>query len=75
MAKVQKIEIKNRIRAMRFAQAEMTQQELAERVGVSRQTINAIEGEKYFPSLEVAFRIARVFGRPVEEVFECVVGR
>lgn len=48
----------------------MTQGELAKRIGVSRQTLNAIEGGKYAPSLEVAFRIARVFGREVGEVFE-----
>ncbi|MBP6773433.1 MAG: helix-turn-helix transcriptional regulator [Gemmatimonadaceae bacterium] len=48
----------------------MTQQELAERVGVTRQTVNAMEGNKYSPSLEVAFRIARVFGVPLEQVFQ-----
>ena len=48
----------------------MTQKELAERVGVTRQTVNAIEGSKYSPSLEVAFRIAEVFGVPLEEVFQ-----
>lgn len=61
--------IENCIRRLRFAHDEMTQQQLAERVGVTRQTINAIELGKYSPSLEVAFRIARVFGRPLEEVF------
>jgi putative transcriptional regulator len=50
----------------------MTQQALADRVGVSRQTINAIEAAKYSPSLEVAFRIARVFGKRLDEVFECL---
>jgi len=60
----------NQIRTLRFQQAEMTQQELADRVGVSRQTVNAIEGGKYSPSLEVAFQIARVFGRPLEDVFQ-----
>nr|WP_214654225.1 helix-turn-helix transcriptional regulator [Aquisphaera insulae] len=64
--------MRNQIRALRFAHAEMTQQELAERIGVSRQTVNAIEGGKYSPSLEVAFRIAQVFGKPLEEVFQCV---
>ncbi len=49
---------------------EMTQQALAERVGVTRQTIMAIEKGKYSPSLEVAFKIARVFGKPLEEVFQ-----
>jgi putative transcriptional regulator len=62
--------VRNRIRALRFEHAEMTQQELADRVGVTRQTVNAIEGAKYSPSLEVAFRIAEVFGVPLEEVFQ-----
>lgn len=61
--------LRNHIRTLRFAAGEMTQQELADRIGVSRQTLNAIEGEKYSPSLEVAFQIARVFGKPLEEVF------
>ena len=62
--------ITNEIRALRFHQGEMTQQELADRVGVTRQTINVIEGNKYSPSLEVAFRIAGVFGVPLERVFQ-----
>lgn len=62
--------IRNNIRRLRFDRAEMTQQELAEKVGVTRQTVIAIEGDKYSPSLEVAFRIARVFGLPLEEVFQ-----
>ena len=62
--------ITNEIRALRFHQGEMTQQELADRVGVTRQTINVIEGNKYSPSLEVAFRIARVLGVPLERVFQ-----
>lgn len=62
--------VTNRIRTLRFQQAEMTQQQLATQVGVTRQTINAIEAGKYSPSLEVAFRIARVFGKPLEEVFQ-----
>lgn len=62
--------IRNNIRALRFHAQEMTQQDLAARVGVSRQTLNAIEGAKYSPTLEVAFKIARVFGKPLEEVFE-----
>lgn len=70
-----KVVIHNFIRTRRFEAGEMTQQELADRVGVSRQTINAIEGGRYAPSLEVAFRIALVFGRPVEDVFRCVVGQ
>lgn len=48
----------------------MSQQELADRIGVSRQTVNAIEGNKYSPSLEVAFRIARVLDTPLERVFQ-----
>ncbi|HEY8519727.1 MAG TPA: helix-turn-helix transcriptional regulator [Gammaproteobacteria bacterium] len=64
-----KTAITNRIRRLRFEHGEMTQQELAERIGVTRQTVNAIELGKYSPSLEVAFRIARVFGVPLEEVF------
>ena len=64
--------IHNQIRALRFARGEMTQQQLADRVGVSRQTVNAIEGGKYFPSLEVAFQIARVLDKPLEEVFQYV---
>ncbi len=62
--------VRNRIRTLRFHQEEMTQQELAARIGVTRQTVNAIEGGKYSPSLEVAFRIARVFDKPLEEVFQ-----
>ena len=48
----------------------MTQQALADQIGVTRQTVNAIEGGKYSPSLEVAFRIAEVFNKPLEEVFQ-----
>ena len=62
--------VQNRIRRLRFDHGEMTQQVLADRVGVTRQTVNAIELGKYSPSLEVAFRIARVFGVPLEEVFQ-----
>ena len=54
--------VTNRIRALRFARGEMTQAELAERIGVTRQTVIAIEQGRYSPSLEMAFRIARVFG-------------
>jgi putative transcriptional regulator len=68
----EKLTISNTIRALRFAADEMTQQTLADRVGVSRQTINAIEAAKYSPSLDVAFRIARIFGRRLDEVFECL---
>lgn len=59
----------NDIRTLRFLASEMTQAELGERVGVTRQTIAAIEQGKYSPSLEVAFRIAQVFGKPLETVF------
>ncbi|MSR21025.1 MAG: transcriptional regulator [Gemmatimonadetes bacterium] len=62
--------ILNQIRRLRFDHQEMTQQELADSVGVTRQTINAIELGKYSPSLEVAFRIAAVFGVPLEQVFQ-----
>jgi putative transcriptional regulator len=62
--------ITNTIRKLRFEHGEMTQQELAERIGVTRQTVNAIELGKYSPSLEVAFRIAAVFGVPLEQVFQ-----
>ena len=62
--------ITNAIRVLRLDHREMTQQQLADRVGVTRQTVNAIEGNKYSPSLEVAFRIARVFGVPLERVFQ-----
>jgi putative transcriptional regulator len=61
--------ISNTIRTLRFMAGEMTQAELGQRVGVTRQTIAAIEQGKYSPSLEVAFRIAQVFGKPLEEVF------
>ena len=61
--------ISNTIRRLRFERNEMTQQDLAERVGVTRQTINAIEAGKYSPSLEVAFRIAGALGVRLEDVF------
>ena len=61
--------ITNEIRRLRFEHNEMTQKELAEKVGVTRQTIVAIEKAKYSPSLELAFLIARAFGKPLEEVF------
>jgi putative transcriptional regulator len=63
------VPITNTIRKLRFERGEMTQQDLAERVGVTRQTINAIEAGKYSPSLEVAFRIAAAFGVKLEDVF------
>jgi putative transcriptional regulator len=62
--------IENAIRRLRFEHGEMTQQALAERVGVTRQTINAIELGKYAPSLDVAFRIAAAFAVPLETVFQ-----
>ena len=64
-----KTPISNNIRKLRFFHNEMTQKELAEKVGVTRQTIVAIENAKYSPSLELAFRIAHVFNSPLEEVF------
>jgi putative transcriptional regulator len=65
-----RLPIKNKIRELRFFADEMTQQELAELVGVTRQTIMAVEKSKYSPSLEVAFKIAEVFGQSIEEVFQ-----
>ena len=65
-----KIKITNSIRRLRFFAEEMTQQQLAEKAGVSRQTIIAIEAGKYSPSLDLAFRIAHAFGVKLEEVFE-----
>ena len=62
--------IQNNIRRLRFDHKVMTQQELADRIGVTRQTVNAIELNKYSPSLEVAFRIAEVFGVPLDQVFQ-----
>jgi putative transcriptional regulator len=64
-----KSRITNQIRKLRFMNGEMTQQALAKQVGVTRQTIIALEQEKYVPSLDLAFRIARAFGAPLEEVF------
>ncbi len=65
-----KAEITNRIRRLRFDHDEMTQQELANRVGCTRQTIVLLEHGRYAPSLALAFRIARTFGKTVDEVFE-----
>jgi putative transcriptional regulator len=62
--------IANLIRRLRFERNEMTQEELAKRVGCTRQTIIALEQGKYVPSIELAFRIARAFGVPLEEVFQ-----
>ncbi len=62
-------EITNNIRTLRFFAGEMTQQQLAEKTNASRQTIIAVEAGKYSPSLELAFRIADAFGKPIGEVF------
>jgi putative transcriptional regulator len=67
--------IHNTIRRMRFDHGEMTQQDLADRIGVTRQTVNAIELGKYSPSLDVAFRIADVFGVALDQVFQYGVKR
>lgn len=67
---MEKLTITNRIRECRFFADEMTQQELAEHIGVTRQTVAAIEKGKYAPSLEVAFRIANLFGKSIEDIFE-----
>ena len=68
--KMPKSEIKNQIRRLRFDNGEMTQQQLADHVGVTRQTIIAIEAGKYAPSLTLAFRIARIFAAPIGNVFQ-----
>ncbi|OLV15716.1 transcriptional regulator, XRE family [Deinococcus marmoris] len=65
-------QVVNHIRRLRFETGEMTQQALATAAGVTRQTINSIEGGKYSPSLELAFKIALVLGKPIEQVFEYV---
>ena len=62
--------VTNRIRALRFVAGEMTQAELADRLGVTRQTVIAVEQGKYSPTLEMAFRIARVFGVPLDDAFQ-----
>ena len=62
--------IANAIRRLRFEHGEMTQAELAEKIGMTRQTVAAIEQGKYSPSLEAAFRIAAVFGVPITDVFQ-----
>lgn len=66
--------ITNSIRALRFANGEMTQAELAKRIGVTRQTVIAIEQGRYSPSLEVAFQIAHVFGVGLDDVFQYPAG-
>jgi putative transcriptional regulator len=62
--------VTNDIRSLRFRQGEMTQADLAQRLGVTRQTVIAIEQGRYSPSLEMAFQIARVFGVPLDDVFQ-----
>ena len=69
---MKKPEIRNTIRRFRFEHGEIIQEELANHVGVSRQTIIALEAGKYMPSLVLAFRITRLFGAKVEDVFEYV---
>lgn len=66
---VKPTQVTNDIRVLRFTHGEMTQAELADRIGVTRQTVIAIEQGKYSPSLELAFQIARVFGVPLDDVF------
>ncbi|PXF64045.1 helix-turn-helix transcriptional regulator [Kangiella spongicola] len=63
------IPIDNNIKTLRFLTGEMTQQELAEQLGVTRQTVAAIEQRKYSPSLEVAFKISKIFGKSLNEIF------
>lgn len=62
--------VRNRIRELRFAASEMTQQQLADAIGVTRQTVNAIEGGKYSPTLEVAFAIAEALGVRLDDAFQ-----
>lgn len=70
MAKPAPGKVVNQIRLLRFMAGEMTQAELGDRIGLTRQTVAAIEAGKYSPSLEAAFRIAQVFGKPLDEVFQ-----
>jgi len=65
-----KSEMQNQVRRLRFENSEITQQQLADRVGVTRQTIIAIESGKYAPSLPLAFKLARTFGVSIEQVFQ-----
>lgn len=67
---MEKTQITNAIRRLRFNADEMTQAKLAEKVGVTRQTLNAIEAAKYSPTLELAFKIAKEFNVPLEDVFQ-----
>lgn len=66
--------ITNSVRMLRFMAGEMTQAQLGDRIGLTRQTIAAIEAGKYSPTLEAAFRIAQVFGKPLDEVFQWAGG-
>ena len=68
------VQVKNRLRVLR-AELEWSQADLAERLGVSRQTVNAIETGKYDPSLPLAFSLARTFKRRIEEIFEAEASR
>ena len=72
MARKKGLPIANQIRRLRFEHGEMTQSELAERIGMTRQTVAAVEAGKYSPSLEAAFRIAHVFGVKLDDVFQWV---
>jgi putative transcriptional regulator len=67
---VKPTKVTNSIRTLRLEHGQMTQAELAERIGVTRQTVIAIEQSRYSPSLEMAFQIARVFGVPLDSVFQ-----
>ena len=67
-----RVPIANQIRRLRFEANEMTQEDLARRIGMTRQTVAAIEQGKYAPSLEAAFRIAQAFGQPLEAVFQWI---
>ena len=67
--RVEEVQIENRIKELRKAE-KWSQQDLAERLGVSRQTINAIERDRYDPSLELAFKFADAFGKPIEDLFK-----
>lgn len=71
--KLKKIKINNKIRTLRFFANEMTQQELADLAGISRQTVVSLEAGRYSPSLELAYKIALVFDLPITEVFSCEV--
>ncbi len=70
MAKPPPGRVVNQVRLLRFMAGEMTQAELGDRIGLTRQTVAAIEAGKYSPTLEAAFRIAQVFGKPLDEVFQ-----